>query len=347
MGKTNKVYLKRGVKQGCPLSPLLFLIFINPLINLLNKKVIGYERNNICSVFADDLVLVTDRFDQIERAFNIIQQFCSDTEMELNLGSNESDKSKTAYSTNDTQKEEIYIKVDNINKRKIPFIPPSSSYSYLGVLININQNWELQEQTLKTNLLKYLIPLWNSCFSVKQTVEAINKIFIPAIAYRLAVIPLRDKFIKQLDNIISNVIYKKLGIYFRSSKTHLFQESKVGSPNVKSLLTIKKETLINTIYWVGLNGIDMELKNNIFNYQYKNNSLWFEEIKKFGFTFKKTNEVELERFRLTIWLSDDIMKITNEKLSIWNFIDNNGKIVEYENMKLKLNREKYDLIKRN
>ena len=345
-GKTSKVYIKRGVKQGCPLSPLLFLIFINPLIDLLNEKIIGYEKNNICSAFADDLVLVTDRFDQIERAFNIVQQFCNDTGMELNLGLNENDKSKTVYSSNDNQNEEVYIKMNNNNKRKIPFIPPNNSYSYLGVLININQNWDLQEQVLKTNLLKYLIPLRNRCFSVKQTVEAINKIFIPAIAYRLAVIPLRDKFLKQLDNIISSIIYKKLGIYFRSSKNHLFQESKVGSPNVKSLITIKKERLINTIYRIGLNGIDEELRNNIFNYQFKNNTLWFNEIKKFGFTIKKTKEIELERFRLIVWLSDDVKKITNEKLSIWNFIDNNGKIIEYKNIQLKLNHEKYELIKR-
>ena len=345
-GKTDKVFLYKGVKQGCPMSPLLFLIFINPLIEKLNELLKGYVDNKICSAFADDLILVTDNFDQIKKGFEIVYQFCNDTGMELNLGTEGNDNSKTAFTTNDDKNIDIYIKGEDSKPKKIPFIKPNDSYSYLGILINIDLNWELQEKSLKTNLLKYLIPLYNRCFSVKQTVEAINKIFIPALAYRLAVIPLKDKFIKQLDNIIANIINKKLGIFFKSSKNHLFQESKFGSPNVKSLINVKIERMVNTIYQIGLNGKDEELRKIIYNYQYKDNSLWFEDLKKKGFLFTKQIEINLERFRLINWLSDDVKNNIQKDYSIWNFINILGELIKYKDLRIKISEINYELIKR-
>jgi hypothetical protein len=37
-GLTNEINIKRGVKQGCPLSPILFYICVNPLIEKLNSS---------------------------------------------------------------------------------------------------------------------------------------------------------------------------------------------------------------------------------------------------------------------------------------------------------------------
>jgi hypothetical protein len=36
-GLTNEINIKRGVKQGCPLSPILFDMCVNPLIEKLNS----------------------------------------------------------------------------------------------------------------------------------------------------------------------------------------------------------------------------------------------------------------------------------------------------------------------
>eukprot|EP01118_Nematostelium_gracile_P016544 TRINITY_DN6874_c0_g1_i3.p1 TRINITY_DN6874_c0_g1~~TRINITY_DN6874_c0_g1_i3.p1 ORF type:complete len:149 (-),score=28.69 TRINITY_DN6874_c0_g1_i3:164-610(-) len=70
------------------------------------------------------------------------------------------------------------------SKTAYTFLEPSRSYRYLGVHIN-------------------LYPLKYRCFTVTQTVEAINKIFIPAIEYRLAVIEADDKWLKMMDNMIA------------------------------------------------------------------------------------------------------------------------------------------------
>jgi hypothetical protein len=48
-GATENIHIRRGVKQGCPLSPVLFDICINPLIEKLNSRELrrfGYYWNN-------------------------------------------------------------------------------------------------------------------------------------------------------------------------------------------------------------------------------------------------------------------------------------------------------------
>lgn len=55
------VQLERGVKQGDPLSPLLFNLVIEPLISRVQSETHGLdiEGNNLSVLaFADDMVLV-------------------------------------------------------------------------------------------------------------------------------------------------------------------------------------------------------------------------------------------------------------------------------------------------
>ncbi|EGC31416.1 hypothetical protein DICPUDRAFT_156738 [Dictyostelium purpureum] len=72
-GMTNDIYVTKGVIQGHPLSPFLWGLFFDPLLNLLNTNVIGYRIINNQNLgisnntFADDLVGTTESFSQISK----------------------------------------------------------------------------------------------------------------------------------------------------------------------------------------------------------------------------------------------------------------------------------------
>ena len=72
-----RMYVNRGVLQGSVLSPFLFNIYIDDLIELLNK-------NQICYAYADDFVIICRTEQQLLEAMEIIDKWCKLNEMKVN-----------------------------------------------------------------------------------------------------------------------------------------------------------------------------------------------------------------------------------------------------------------------
>ena len=73
---------KRGVRQGCPLSPILFSIYLNDLLTEVDKDKthsvqLGDKQYLTCLAYADDILILSKSAIGLQRSLDILDRFCN------------------------------------------------------------------------------------------------------------------------------------------------------------------------------------------------------------------------------------------------------------------------------
>ena len=87
-GPTDTFQCNIVVRQGCPLSPLLFNLFVNDLPDAIANEVEGVTLNSLkvtCLMFADDLVLLADRPEGLQNSIDILGMYCRTQKLTVNV----------------------------------------------------------------------------------------------------------------------------------------------------------------------------------------------------------------------------------------------------------------------
>ena len=136
---SNWFKVTQGTPQGDPISPLLFLLCINPIIEHINQKGKGYKLNKWVKIsilaYANDLVLIGSNRKEIEKILKWLEKWMNTYGLKIN-------HNKSTYSHNsDRAMEPIHAQ-----GKEIPKIARNELYQYLGIHLNINLNWEKHER---------------------------------------------------------------------------------------------------------------------------------------------------------------------------------------------------------
>ena len=74
---TRQVFLRRGLRQGCALSPLLFALYIMDVGNDINVSELGFMIGKVCVsglLFADDLVIVAKSASALKSLLTLVKK---------------------------------------------------------------------------------------------------------------------------------------------------------------------------------------------------------------------------------------------------------------------------------
>lgn len=110
----------QGVLQGAPISPILFNIFVDPLIHLLNR---GHSPRPRCLFYADDGVVVFPAGVEIQPVLNLIDGWVRENALQLNV-------TKCGCVSQDPDLPTLWLGPEAV--------PPVQTYRYLGFPMTAN-----------------------------------------------------------------------------------------------------------------------------------------------------------------------------------------------------------------
>lgn len=229
--KIEGVQIKRGIFQGDSLSPLLFIIALNPLSLLLNRRTNGYSLKGVCIshvLYMDDLKSFASSYENLKKMVGLIEGFTSDIGMELGL--------KKCKIVNLVRGK--YVKLGGIGLKSggvIEELCQEEVYKYLGVeeLDGICHG-SMKEKiwvAAKAKLRKLLGTELNS----RNLLLAINECVLPVISYSFGVINWLEGELKGLDIGVRKLLHMHRVITIKSDVDRLYVPRSSGGRGLISV----------------------------------------------------------------------------------------------------------------
>ncbi len=224
---------KRGVFQGDPLSPTIFITVFNPLLEYLkSESKHGYKLNNSTNVistpFADDFNVITTHSRVHQRILQNVERFAQSMNLVL-----EPTKCKSLSICSGTSK----VIEFNLNDSIIQSIA-NSPEKFLGSHITFSGKQSEIFKFIMDSIADTLENIDKSLIREEYKMSIYTRYVIPALRFKLTVHDIMNTNLKVLDNMVDKQL--KSWLHIPPSGTRAILHCKEGL-NIKSISHLYRE----------------------------------------------------------------------------------------------------------
>ena len=341
---SNSFKIEKGTEQGHPMSPDLFKIFIKDLSKKLKTSGSYPSLDNQTInhlLWADDLVLLALDGKSLQTNLDIINQFCKNSELEINI------KKTKIIEFGRKSNQNFYIGDEQIKR--------TDEYCYLGVVFSKNGKLTVARNELRKKALRSLYGLkryvHRDHISLNSLILLFDALIKPVLLYGCQIITPHAPITKHLYDDYTDTNYKQyltriyrdpyekfqikflkwcLGVHSRSSNIGVYGET-ARIPIIMDAIKLSID------YFCRCEELpESSLTKKAFNEQKKLSLDWFKHNNEILNRFNNANS-SLSRPSITVYKN-----LRNQFLKFWtSALENSPKLEFYNLIKHEFRREKY------
>ena len=242
-GSTSPIQFNRGVRQGDPLSPILFVAVMDELLVELNNGPAGGSVADgyrvACLAFADDLLLLADRDLDMPAMLSSVNEFALHRGMRLNPSKSRA-LAVAIYSGAPVVRPKSIF---SIGGKKIPAVEVLDSFKYLGH--HYSASGVLKPNL--SNLQSWLDNVIRSPLKPHQKMDIISTFLIPKMLYGLQNYRLNSRILRDADRMIKRAVKYVLHLHVHTPDATLYAKIRDGGLGITELRTAVPSILLSRL----------------------------------------------------------------------------------------------------
>ena len=249
---TTFIEVSFSIRQGDPIAMLLFIIYIEPLLIFIERRICGLRIKNVkqsIEAFCDDVNVVTNDVNDLVIIDDAVVKF----------------EQVSGAILSRTFKCKIlgFGAWKNKENWPLPYLSSVTEIKVFGVYIMnscksmIKRNWEVRSRKLQQSLFS-----WSSRYldSIYQRVEVVNTFALSRIFYVASILPIPKNMIQSIEKSVGNFIWT--GKFFRVALHELKLPKLSGGLGLICLDSMSKSLRMSQLFRL-LKNADMKTLNHI------------------------------------------------------------------------------------